>query len=344
MERRSASKIRWWSLVFTAAMVAVACGGGGAETGGGEAGQMPEVTISALSGGLTAVAAKAIEVNDFDEANGWVGRFEFKDPDASGQFFLQRRSDIAFDFDAIGAAIARSQGLDVTVFYPVLNNNNCIVVRGDAPYQSPADLIGKQVGHFGADSGTTTSFTIVLNEWYGINPLEQYKLVETDPATLVEFLANGEVEAIFDFVPHVSRALAQFGGRCLFGPLNKELERLSGGEVVSHLSAMAAYEDFIRENPDTVQAVIDAWNDAYAWLTEDPSRITEEPFRSLLGQDDPAVLELIQEQVTSVPLFANDWSPEVRAGVERWIDLAAEQGVLIEENPGGVVSTVDDFR
>lgn len=309
------------------------------DEGGGEE-EMPEVTISALSGGLTAVAASIIDENNFDEANGWVGTFEFRDPDSSGQFFLQRNSDIAFDFDAIGAAIAREQGLNVTVFYPILNNNNCILTNPGSGYSSPEDLIGERVGHFGADSGTTTSFTIVLNEYFGFNLLEDYRLAETDPASLVEFLANGEVEAIFDFVPHSSRAIAGNGAECMFGPLSEELDELSGGSVISHLSAMAAYDDYIAENPDTVRSVMAAWDDAFEWITEDPTRITQEPYVTLLAQDDPAVLELIADQVTSIPLFTNDWSAEVQAGVEAWVDLAAEQGVLIESNPGGVITNV----
>jgi hypothetical protein len=141
--------------------------------------EMPVVRISALNGGLTGVAAQIVEENGFDEANGYHGEFFYNDPDASGQFFLQRESDVAFDFDAIGAAIARTEGLNVSVFYPILNNNNCILVKEGASYESPEDLIGEPVGHFGADSGTTTSFTIFLQELYGFNLLEDYNLVET---------------------------------------------------------------------------------------------------------------------------------------------------------------------
>lgn len=353
MERGRSAR---WLLAVTVVLmlVAVACGDGdddaAGETGApgatgetaatGATGEQerPEVTISALSGGLTAIAAAVIDENNFDEANGWVGTFEFRDPDSSGQFFLQRESDIAFDFDAIGAAIAREQGLNVTVFYPILHNNNCILTNGD--FASPEELVGEQVGHFGADSGTTTSFTIVLNEYFGVNPLEDYRLAETDPASLVEFLANGEVAAIFDFVPHSSRAMATNGAECMFGPLNQELEELSGGSVISHLSAMAAYDDYIEQNPEAVRGVMAAWDDAFAWIMEDPARLTQEPYATLLGQDDPEVLELIAEQVTAIPLFTNDWSPEVQAGVEAWVDLAAEQQVLIEANPGGVVTDV----
>ncbi len=302
--------------------------------------ELPVVNLSALSGGLTGVALKVIEENGIDEENGFDGEFFYNDPAASGQFFLQRNSDVAFDFDAIGAAIARTEGLEVSVFYPLLNNNNCIVVREGAEYESPEELIGVNVGHFGADSGTTTSFTIVLSALYGFNLLEEYTLVEAGPPALVELLQDEQVEAIFNFVPHYSRAIIQVPAECMFGPLHSVVQDLPG-EAFSHLSAMAAYDDWLDENPDLAAAVMNAWDDAYEWILEDPTRITEEPYRTLLGQDNEEVLALVAQQVTEIPLFTNDWSPEVQSSVEAWIDLAAELNVLIEENPGGVVRSVD---
>jgi len=298
---------------------------------------LPVVKISALNGGLTGVAAQIVEENNFDEANGYQGEFFYNDPDASGQFFLQRESDVAFDFDAIGAAIARTEGLNVSVFYPILNNNNCILVKEGAPYESPEDLIGQPVGHFGADSGTTTSFTIVLQTLFDFNLLEEYTLVETGPPALVELLQDDEVEAIFNFVPHSSRAMVQAGAQCMFGPL---VDVDIPGNAFSHLSQMAAYEDWLADNPELAQAVTASWDDALEWILEDPTRITEEPYATTLGQDDPAVLELVAEQVNGIPLFTNDWSPEVQEMTENWVQLAADQDVLIEENPGGVVTQV----
>ncbi|MPZ53296.1 MAG: hypothetical protein GEU79_11290 [Acidimicrobiia bacterium] len=304
-------------------------------------GDLPVVRLSALSGGLTAVALLIIEENGFDTANGFQGEYNYMDADASGQFFLQGNSDIAFDFDAAGAAIARTQGINVAVFYPILNNNNCIMVAEDSPYQEPADLIGETVGHFGADSGTTTSLSTVLSEYYDIDVFTDYTLVETGPPALVELLAQGEVAAIFDFVPHTSRAEVQVPARCLLGPIHDTLQEVPDN-LENHLSAMAASDEWLAGNEETALAVMAAWDDAIEWLNEDPSRLVEEPYLTVLAQDDPAVLDLIVEQVTEIPLFTNDWSPEVQEGVENWIDLAAEQGILFDENPGDVVSVVGE--
>jgi NitT/TauT family transport system substrate-binding protein len=326
-------------------LVAAACGGDDDEseaTGDGDSGELPVVRLSALNAGLTGVALTVIEQNGFDQANGFQGEFFYNDPDASGQFFLQKESDIAFDSDPLTIAIARVQGINVTTFYSVLNNNNCILVKSDSGYSSPSDLVGKKVGHFGADSGTTTSLSVMLQEFFGIDLLEEYNLVESDPATLVELLDRGEVEAIFDFVPHSSRAMVQTGAECLFGPAVQEWEENAGGS--NFLSTMSAYEEYLQENADIAESVMAAWDDAKAWIEEDPSRLTEEPYASLMGQDDPEVLELIAQQVTEIPLFTNDWSDEAQTSAEEFVDLSAEQGILIEENPGGVVSSIEDWK
>lgn len=299
------------------------------------AAELPVVRLSALSGGLTAIAQLVVQENGFDVANGFQGEYFYNDPDASGQFFLQRNSDIAFDFDSLGAAIARAQDINVSVFYPILNNNNCILVKNDSEYETVEDLVGKRVGHFGADSGTTTSISTILSEFYGLNVFEDFELVETGPPALVELLGQGEVEAIFDFVPHQSRAFVEADARCLLGPINQYLAEQDTG-LVNHLSAMTAYDDWLAENEDLALMVMAAWDDAVAWINEDPTRITEGVYAEALAQDNPDVLALIAEQVTAIPLFTNEWGPEVVEGAEAWVDLAAEQGILIEENPGGV--------
>jgi NitT/TauT family transport system substrate-binding protein len=326
------------------ALIATACGGdddNGGTSGSGEE-EMPTVKLSALSAGLTGVALTVIDEQNFDEANGFQGEFFFNDPDASGQFFLQRKSDIAFDSDPLTVAIARAEGLDVTTFYPVLNNNNCILVRSDSGYTSPEDLIGKKVGHFGADSGTTTSLSVMLQEFYGLDLLQEYDLIESDPATLVELLDKGEVEAIFDFVPHSSRAMVQTDAECLFGPAFQEWEEQRGG--ANFLSTISAYEDYLEENPETAEKVIAAWDDALAWINDNPEALQEEPYAGLMGQDDPEVLELISQQAIEFPLWTNDWSDEAQAAAEEFVDLSADQGILIDENPGGVVTSIEDWK
>jgi NitT/TauT family transport system substrate-binding protein len=325
------------------ALLAAACGGDdGGSNGAGGAEEMPTVKLSALSAGLTGVAVTVIDEQNFDEANGFRGEFFLNDPDASGQFFLQKRSDIAFDSDPLTVAIARAEGFNVTTFYPVLNNNNCILVRSDSGYTSPEDLVGKKVGHFGADSGTTTSLSVMLQKFYGVDLLKEYDLVESDPATLVELLDQGEVEAIFDFVPHSSRAMIQTDAECLFGPAFQEWEEREDG--ANFLSTISAYEDYLEENPETAEKVIAAWDDAIVWLQENPEALQEDPYAELMGQDDPEVLELISQQLTDMPLYTNDWSEEAQEAAERFVDLSAEQGILIDENPGGVVTSIEDWQ
>lgn len=330
-----------------AAGLGLAIGGCGSGTGstsatGGGSGGGSTVRLQAFSGGLTGIALKIIEENGFDKEHEFTGEFLYVEPEAATQFFLQRNSDITFDFDPLNTAIAREQGNRVTTFYPVNPNNNCIIVRGDSAYQRPQDLVGRRVGHFGSDSGTTTSASALLQNFFGIDVLNDYEMLESSPATLVEFLDRGDVEAIFNFVPHQSRALAANNARNIFGPFVQEWEERKPG--TNFLTTVAAYEDWLSENVDLAKKVMAAWDDAYAWITEEPARIAQDPYASFLEQDNPEVLDLITQQVTEVPLFTNEWTAEIQQSTAAYVRLAAEQGILIQEAPEGTVSKIEDFE
>lgn len=301
--------------------------------------QLETVVLSSLNGGSSSIALRVMEEKGFDEKNGFKSDFNYLDPDAATQFFLQE-ADVAFDLDPVGAAVARVQGHDVTSFYGMAPLDACIVVKEDSDYEVPRDLIGKKVGHFGSDSGTTQSMSIFLSEFEGVNVFDDYNLLESDPAALVDLLDRGEFEAMFNFHPFVTRAIVQ-GGECIYGPLAEEWKEHEDGTLF--IATLTGHVAWLEENPDLAQAVVDAWDEAFQWIMEDPTRITEEPYASLWGMaEEPAVLDLIAEQASL--LFASSWTESDQAAAERFIDLAAEQGTLLQENPGGAVSSVEDFQ
>jgi hypothetical protein len=48
--------------------------------------------------------------------------------------------------------------------------------------------------------------------------------------------------------------------------------------------------------------------------------------------------------VTETPIFLNGWETVTIDGLHRFADLAAAQGNLIEENPGGLYVDVDQLE
>jgi NitT/TauT family transport system substrate-binding protein len=333
---------RWLAatLVFAGALLAAACGGEAGEQGDGSSDELPVVRIQALSGGMGGVGLKALEVSGSDEANGFEGEFLFLDPDAAGQFFLQRRSDVAFDGDPVGTAIARNEGFEITIFGSYNPNNSCLLVKEGSPYKTPEDLVGERVGHTGIETGTTQNISVLLDAFHGVNFFDDYQLVESDPSGVVELLKNDEVEGITTFEPHISRAIVEADARCLFGPATQEWEEREGGEIL--LAGIGAYDDWIEENPELAEAVLAAWEDTVEWIEEDPDRLKQEVFTDFIGIDDPEVLDLIIERVVEVPIYTTDWSEETRSSADRLVDLLAEQGDLLQEKPDGVLTVLGE--
>ncbi len=335
---------RYLALLAVSMFILAACGGdddGESGESGGD-GDLPVVKIHALEGGTSAAAMRIIEEQGFDEDNGFQGEFFEVSGDASVQFLLQRESDVSFDGDPVTAALLRSQGNDITTFYPLVVQDATMMVREDAPYESPADLEGEKVGHDGLESGTVTAAQIMLQEFEGISIEEDYDLQLTEEAALIRLVERGDLEATFLGQPEILTAEIDFGLRSVWGPGWQEWEEERGGRVWN--ISLMAYEEWLTENPDLAEAVTAAWDDAYEWIQEDPQRLTEDPFPELFGIDNPEVLEQFAALVEETEYFTNRWTEEDVQAARDFIEFAAGIGTVIQEAPEGSVVSLDELN
>jgi len=345
--------MRFLALLVLLLFVAAACGGttgeGSAEVGDDATpaatedgdGALPVVKLHGLEGGLSSMALKIIEEQGFDEQNGFQGEFFEVSGDASVQFLIQGNSDVSFDGDPITAALLRSQGNDTTTFYPMAVQDVTLMVRGDSPYQSPEDLMGERVGHDGLESGGMTAANIMLSEFDDIQITEDYELQLVQEPALIRLLDRGELEASFMAQPFILTAMLESDMRPVWGPGWEEWEQAEGGR--SWNITIMASEQWIRDNPDLARGVTAAWDDVYNWITEDPERLKQEPFPELIGIDDPEVLDAFVELVETSEYFTNRWTPEDVEAARTFIELAAEEGTIIQEAPEGSVTSLDEL-
>jgi NitT/TauT family transport system substrate-binding protein len=328
------------ALMAVVILAATACG---EDTAGPEEGDggLPVVKLHGLEGGLSSMALKIIEAEGFDESNGFQGEFFEVSGDASVQFLLQGNSDVSFDGDPITAALLRSQGEDITTFYPMAVQDVTLMVRGDSPYQSAQDLIGERVGHDGLESGGMTAANIMLSQFEDIQITEDYNLQLVPEPALIRLLDRGELEASFMAQPFILTAMLEFGMRPVWGPGWEEWEQARGGRAWN-ITVMAS-EQWIRDNPDLARAVTAAWDDVYNWITEDPERLAEDPFPELIGIEDPEVLDEFVELVRTSEYFTNRWTEEDVEAARAFIEFAAADGTVIQEAPEGSVMSLDEL-
>ena len=315
------------------------CGGGGEAAPSDDA--APVVRLQGLEGGLSSMALKIIKDQGFDKANGFTAENFEVSGDASVQFFLQGDADVSFDGDPLTAALLRSQGNDVTTYFPMAVQDVAIVVRGDSPYQTEQDLIGKKVGHDGLDSGSMTAGLVMLNDFANLDIEEQYDLQLTQEAALLRLLDRGDLEAVFTAEPNTIIAAKEYGMRPVWGPGWQEWEAAAGGRSWN-ITAMAR-DSWISENPELAAGVQKAWNAAYDWIVADPSRVTSGELGDLIGIEGEEVAAGFEELIKTSEYFTKRWTEEDVAAAESFIQKAAAAGLGgLTEAPQGAVTRIPE--
>lgn len=303
-----------------------------------DADDLPIVRFQAVSGSLGGLPLMVMEEEGLDVANGFRGEFSYLDPGGASENFLIGNADVNMGDDAATTAIFRQEEFDVTAWYPVTNLHVSIVVREDSEYQTPEDLIGQRVGHFGIDSGATTYISTAVEEIYGFDPREEYELAESGPPALPELLASGEVEAIFNFEAHVSRAVVEAPGRVLF-QTHQAYSEHSGG-FAPNLTTLVSTVSWLEDNPELAYSVRDAIDASIAAIEDSNYEIIgEETYLEQLGLEDPEVVTALIERAADIPVFTTEWNDEVIANTYDFLDLLVADGTLLTQPPDDQVLT-----
>lgn len=307
-----------------------------------EAEALPEVTLQAVAGSLGGVPMMIIEGENLDEKYGFEGTFEYLPHEGIFQNFLVGKADVSMDNDLLGVAFAREEGFDITAFYPVGNLYLGIVVPGESVAETPEDLKGKKVGHFGADSGTTMFIRLIVEEMYGFDVLEEYDMSQVGPAALVSLLKEGEVDAIFDFESFVSEAIVATDGRYLLQAYSDYAD-FTGG-FAPWITNMVAHSEWLKDNPATAYAVRDAYDEAVSLLEETNYEILRKPYiREKLGITSDEVLDVLIENGASHQYFTTDWSEEKRRAATEFLEKLAEDGEVLQNVPDGMMVSLEDY-
>lgn len=301
----------------------------------------PEVTLQAVAGSLGGVPMMIIEGENLDEKYGFDGTFEYLPHEGIFQNFLIGNADISMDNDLLGVAFAREEGFDITAFYPVGNLYLGIVVPGSSDAETPADLKGKKVGHFGADSGTTMFIRLIVEEMYGFDVLKEYEMSQVGPGALVSLLKEGEVEAIFNFESFVSEAMVATEGRYLLQAYKDYAEFNNG--FAPWITNMVGHGPWLKENPELAYAVRDAYDEAVAMLDESGYEILRKPYiREKLGITSDEVLDVVIANGAENNYFTTDWSEAKRAAATEFLEKLAADGEVLKNVPEGMMVTLED--
>jgi NitT/TauT family transport system substrate-binding protein len=307
-----------------------------------DGGELPTVVFQAFPDDPAGVPVQVMEELGIDEKFGFDAELLLVDPDAAASTFLLGESDIATEQDIVNHTIAQAEGEKAVAFLGVLNTMVGVVSAEGSGIDAPEDLVGARIGHFGVDSGTTSIIAVMLKELYDIDVFE-LDLFEAGPAALPELLANGEVDAIFNYEPLALRAFVQTPGQYVFEPAKAWAEATGG--FSPWLTNLSAKVEWIEENPELAINVRDAFLEAMQEISDsDYEILREEPYVSQLGLADETELDAFVEYCVDLPCYALGWTEDDLAGAEEWLQLLVDNEVLITELPAEPVAVIlEDF-
>jgi NitT/TauT family transport system substrate-binding protein len=144
--------------------------------------------------------------------------------------------------------------------YPAIN----IMVRKDRPYKSPADLKGMKIGVSAPGSSTQLVAQYVLVQ-AGLKPDDASFIGVGLGAAPVAAIKKGEIDALSNTEPANSKLVKDGDVIVIADTTTTEgVNKLLGGPM----SAAVLYTkgDFIEKNPNTVQALVNAFYKTLKWL------------------------------------------------------------------------------
>lgn len=226
----------------------------------------------------------------------------------------------ALDLGSTGgspALLARANGTPIkTVDVYAKGEWTALVVAKNSAINSVADLKGKKVA---VTKGTDPYFFLLQSlATAGLSPadIEIVNLQHSDGKTALE---RGDVDAWSGLDPFMAETIQQQGSRIIY----RNPDFNSGG-------VLNVREDFIAAHPDSVQSVVNSYEEARKWATKHPAELA-----ALLASQAKVPPSVAQEELGRTAL---DISPvpddSLRAVLTRVVPLAVADGDIKSDDAG----------
>lgn len=237
---------------------------------------------------------------------------------------LEYLNSDSLDFSStagLAAALSRANGSPIkTVYIQSQPEWTALVVAKNSPIKSLKDLKGKKIA---ATKGTDPFlFTLQALETAGLNKKEVQlvHLQHPDGKTAFE---RGQVDAWAGLDPLMAAAQIQSGAKLLYRNVG-----------FNSYSVLSTKEQFAKQNPEAIEAVIKAYEQARKWAKANPDKLAE-----LLARESKLPIA-----VTKLQLSRTNFEQNIPTA--KHINALKKSGtILTEENlvrPGTNVNQVID--
>jgi NitT/TauT family transport system substrate-binding protein len=240
-----------------------------------------------------------------------------------GQVLLAARTvDVAF-YGVIGIAQVIAHGADLVIFGPALNNHGRWIVRGDAPYRSPHDLIGKRIATQ-AETSETFLQARMAAATIGIDLKRDCELFFGPPTANVALFERGDVDALIALEPTATRLVG--GGARQIAQVGDMWRQGTGDETPLFLIGRAARRDWFDANRAVANTLVTMIGDIHRDLKDHPDRFSTLHDALGIPASETAAIALLPKRLPEI--YSTDWGKPVFADIDRQIEFAVKTGLL----------------
>lgn len=329
-------------------------GGDGGSTNGGET-ELEQISLTVPAAPWPAAVANYLQDSEtLDDHLGSAGyTYEMEITYGGPPLFASGESDIAGLGATEASIMAATREFNVVIPGQTYIANGVLAVRTDSEFdpevagsQEAAMQTVADEGRFGIggwEGGDVQIFGVLFPEVFDLEFREEggdFEVLSTgDYATLPQLILDEEID-IGDIVmtlngfPHFMSDPPRLTSLAFVPDLMRE-----NGFNPDAYGGIVAMEDFAEENPDALEAYVEAWQEGVDWFYDDPTQAIDEYRDIFPGVENDEQVEWIADfalgetDVGDTPLFydpvalQDDWIDEQ----ERFLDLAASRGDLPED-------------
>ena len=172
---------------------------------------------------------------------------------------MEGKADLATAGDT-PFVFAVMNGKKITTFATILtsNRNNAIVARQDRGIVKPSDLLGKKIGVTFGTTGDYFNYSFLL--FHGIHE-NQVRRIGMNPGDMDEALSTGKVDAVSTWSPFRQQIQKKLGSNGV---------TFFGETLYTETFCVAATQEYVKKNPETVKKVLRALIKAEAFVKQHP--------------------------------------------------------------------------
>lgn len=282
------------------------------------------ITHGAVQGGTTGALVKVISEREFDVENGAPinPKYFTSPPKVQKQIVYNDAIPTGF----MGAMVATrlhggDDGANPELVGPYQLYHMHVMARSDSDIDGPSDLAGKKVSYASKSADAWLKFVTVLNADHNVKP-DELEFVQTAPPASIALLAKGELDAILQYEPLVTKALVQKDFEVVYSP-RKAWKELTGLPLTT--VDLAWSNTWYENNSDVAARFADTFKQGQQYLNENLESVIEKR-SDMFGLETDEQISLAKKRLTNI--YPTSWSGDLFDSEYRIVKRAHKLGQI----------------